>query len=231
MCLERIDESLVHATEIVEALAVHEPELVEPVSAVLSIIYEVKDPAERAYRTWRMDPPMPGYADAPAFQLVMDTFEALKADVTRFIGCFAVTNYVIAKQTGPLYQEQGFTWRKVKSGGVVFNDLLFLNAPVNDRIDASSPLIVFGVALSGGPPLPIFIDVELQRHSLEDEQFWGQCAYETLLGSPPGGLRIRTPQGNMLDVPFTNVDWTMLERVWVPAKLPEGARTAPPSKL
>ncbi len=231
MCIQRIDENLAHAMEIVEALAEHEPELVEPVSAVLSIVLDVDDPAERAFRAWRMEPPMPGHADAPAFQIVIDTFETLKAEVARHIGCLAVSEYVLARQAGPRQEEAGFSWRKVRPGGIVFDDQLFLNAPVSDKIDTIAPVIVFGVPLSGGPPLPIVVDLAGGRHSLQDEMFWGQCGYQGLVGAPPTGLRLLTPQKNVLDVPFATVDWTDLDRVWLPPTLPEGARTAPPSLL
>jgi hypothetical protein len=229
LCVSRVDEALARTSEIVGELEHHEPEVVGPVSVMLETIMRVKDPGERLFRTLRASPALPTRSESPAVELVAETFQTLTAIAKANIDCFAVTYYVLAKQTDPVQDDGGFPWRKVRAGGIVLRDELFLNAPIHACIKGHGTTGIFGVQLTGGPLLPIVVDATKGEHSLEDGRFWGSAAFEALIGDPPHGICIRTGPDSTEDIDFGTIDWCRLDRLWKPPVLPEGARTAPAS--
>jgi hypothetical protein len=225
--IERVDEAIYRAQEVVEELAAHEPEAIEPIAAMLLVIAEAEDPGERIFRAWRAHPPLPE-EHSPGAEIASDAFTALRQVAERCLDCFAVTRYVVQRQSGPSHEEETFSWRRIKPGGIVIDDIFFLNAPVHERLDSRGPVAVFGVKLTGGPALPILVDSRTHKHSLEDSRFWF-AAYESLLGTPPAGVTLRMTQTDKSDVELASVDWTTLDRLWRPPSLPEGARQGPHS--
>jgi len=225
--VERVDEALERVREVVEELAMHEPEEIEPIAAMLSLILEASDPGERIFRSYRAFPPL-GAEATPGAEIARDAFEALREVATRALDCFAVTRYVVQRQTGAAHTAEGFVWRKIQPGGIVIDDVHFLNAPVHEHLETRGSIVVFGVKLTGGPPLPIVVDVAARRHSLEDERLWF-ATFDSLLGTPPERIALRTTQKDQQDIPLVELDWTTMDRLWRPPTLPEGARAGPAS--
>jgi hypothetical protein len=225
--IERVDDALVRVRDVVEELAMHEPEEIEPIVAMLSIILEATDPGERIFRSYRAHPPL-GAEATPGAEIARDAFDALRDVATRALDCFAVTRYVVQKHTGAGHEAAGTTWRKVQPGGIVFDDVFFLNAPVHEHLETRGSFVVFGVKLTGGPPLPIVVDLAARKHSLADERLWF-AAYESMLGEPPTGVQLRMTQKEQVSLDLAELDWTTLDRLWRPPSLPEGARSGPAS--